>query len=227
MEPSITINELNHYQIQQLATKMDRTGKNGTKLWILIANQLITDSWCLGIIDTLEDTSTDSEKWIKHLTCNHSEIGVLRLIEIAEEVGRYDVAVFLQNILCSKDLERIGDLSPYEQRKFGRILHARSDSEHVNGWRAFTKKLYCIDDDFLLPCHKQMILSPSGRLIVFLQKMYPETDVSNIREIAIRNKRFDVVKILNDIITSVISDKRSTGIWIDEVEIRDYSLSQH
>ena len=48
------------------------------------------------------------------------------------------------------------------------------------------------------------------RLIVFLQRMYPRTELNLIRQISIKHLRFEVFKTVDDIITVVINGNHFT-----------------
>ena len=68
--------------------------------------------------------------------------------------------------------------------------------------------------------------SPTKRLIYFLQKIYPNTEISSFIQVCYSMKRFDIVKALCSISAKLSDDKQheKNGTWVDEIE-REY-LSQ-
>ena len=65
----VKINELNDEQVCRLATKMNKTVKNSsTKLWYVIANEIIIHPYYRGVIQTLDENITDFENWVNYVT---------------------------------------------------------------------------------------------------------------------------------------------------------------
>ena len=70
----------------------------------MIADEIIIHSFYRGVIQTLGEISTDAENWANHLTQKYPEISIDKITHITEQIGRYDIAVYLQNITCSRDI---------------------------------------------------------------------------------------------------------------------------
>ena len=80
------------------------------------------------------------------------------------------------------------------------------------------KKLHFTEDDYNCILQNKILTSPPGRLITFLQRMYPATNLNSIHQISIRYKRFDVVKTVDDVSIEIVNNRRFKGIIIDELE---------
>ena len=74
------------------------------------------------------------------------------------------------------------------------------------------------EEDFNCILQNKVLSSPSSRLLIFCQKIYPDTSVDNICQICIRYKRFDVIRILENIAIKITNKKQLNGIIIDELE---------
>ena len=78
---TVAINELNEEQVCRLAAKIDKTVKNSsTKLWYVIASEIIIHPYYRGVIQTLDESITDSENWVNYVTQKYSEIDFNRIL---------------------------------------------------------------------------------------------------------------------------------------------------
>ena len=216
----VRINELDEEQIYRLAAKIGKSVHNSsTKLWYVIANEIIIHPCYRGVLQTLDVNITDSENWVNYLTQKYSEIGFDRMLRVTKDIGRYDIAAFLQNIACARNMVKIGDLSQHERVNFGKLLQVNSRyQEDVDGWRAYAKHFHFTEEDFNRILQNRTFSCWSGRLLPFCQKIYPDTTLHNIRRICIRYKRFDVIKILENIANEIVNKRHLNGIIVDEID---------
>ena len=215
----VKINELDDGQVCRLASKINKTVKNSsTKFWYVIASEIIIHPYYRGVIQTLDQNITDSENWVNYVTQKYPEIDFNRILDITESIGRYDIAVFLRNIACSRNIVRIGDLLQHECSNFGKLLKVKSKYQTIDGWRIYAKKLQFTEEDFNCILQNKVLSCPSSRLLIFCQKIYPDTSLDNIRQICIRYKRFDVIRILENIAIEITNKKQVNGIIIDELD---------
>ena len=217
----VRINELDEEQIYRLAAKIDKSKVNNTsiKLWYIIADEIVVHPYYRGILETLDINITDSENWINYLTQKYSEIGFERIVRISKDIGRYDVVNFLENIAYAGNKVKIGDLSQRERVNLAKLLQVNSRyQEKIDGWRAYAKHLYFTEEDFNGILQNKIFSCSSGRLLIFCQKIYPDTSLHNIRRICIRYKRFDVVKILENIANDIVNKRRMNCIIVDEID---------
>ena len=196
----VKINELDEEQVCRLASKINKTVKNSsTKFWYVIASEIIVHPFFRGVIETLDQNITDSENWVNYVTQKYPEISFDRILDITESIKRYDIVVFLRKIACSREIVKIGDLLQHECSNFGKLLKVKSKNQNIDGWRIYAKELHFTEEDFNCILQNKVFSSPSSRLLFFCQKIYPNTTLDNIRQICIRYKRFDVIRILEDI----------------------------
>ena len=217
----VRINELDEEQIYKLAAKIDKGSVNDTsnKLWYIIADEIIVQPYYRGIIETLDSNTTDSENWLNYLTQKYSEISLKRMIRISKNIGRYDVVNFIKNIVRTEKKETIGDLSQRERFNFAKLLQVKLKyREEIDGWRAYAKQLHFTEDDFNGILQNKILCCSSGRLLTFCQKIYPETTLQNIRSICMKCKRFDVIKILENIASVIVNRRRMNFIIVDEID---------
>ena len=195
-----------------------------TKLWFLIASKAKTHPWCRGIIGTLEKSSTAAEKWVSHLSQNYSEFSIKQLKGITNQTGRLDIGRFLYNILCLRDVKKSASCCITKEKSFGKTVDARSAHRRLEG---ISKKICYNNADYQSLHQDRIISSPSGRLIVFLRRMYPNTKLNLIRQIPIRHGRFDISKTVDDITTTIINLNRFTdSAWAKKIEKERFLLSQ-
>ena len=215
----VKISELNDEQVGRLAAKMNKTVKNSsTKLWYVIANEIIIHPYYKGVIQTLDENITDSENWVNYVTQKYPEIGFNRILDITQSIGRYDIAVFLQNIACSRNIVKIGDLLQRECSNFGKLLKVKAKYQDIDGWRIYARELQFTEEDFDCIIQNKVSSCPSSRLLIFCQKIYPDTNLDNIRQICVKYKRFDVIRTLENIAIEITSKKQVNGIIMDELE---------
>ena len=85
----VKINELDEEQIYRLAAKIGKSVHNSsTKLWYVIANEIIIHPCYRGVLQTLDVNITDSENWVNYLTQKYSEIGFDRMLRVTKDIGR-------------------------------------------------------------------------------------------------------------------------------------------
>ena len=84
----VRINELDEGQIYRLATKIGKAiNTSSTKLWYVIADEIIIHPYYRGILQTLDVNITDSENWVNYLTQIYSEISFDRMLRITKNIG--------------------------------------------------------------------------------------------------------------------------------------------
>ena len=215
----VKINKLDEEQVCRLASKINKTVKNSsTKFWYVIASEIIIHPFFRGVIETLDQNITDSENWVNYVTQKYPKISFDRILDITESIERYDIVVFLQKIACSREIVKIGDLLQHECSNFGKLLKVKSENQNIDGWRIYAKELHFTEEDFNCIFQNKVFSSPSSRLFLFCQKIYPNMTLENIRQICIKYKRFDVFRILEDIAIEIANKKQLNGITIDELE---------